>query len=85
MGRFLPILIAIILAIYALVDLAQVEKERVALMPKWAWVIVILVLPYLGPIGWLIFGRTSWGGGGGGGDDDPVPAPDNDPEFLKTL
>lgn len=85
MGRFLPILIAIILAIYAVVDMVQTESERVALMPKWAWGLVIVLLPYLGPVSWLVFGREPRGGGGGGGDDDPVPAPDNDPEFLRTL
>lgn len=42
--------------IFCLVDLARAEEVRY--LPKWAWVIIIVVVSSpLGGIGYLIFGR----------------------------
>jgi hypothetical protein len=40
-------------------------------------------LPVVGPLLWLLFGRTN--GRGWGRDDDDVFAPDDDPSFLRDL
>lgn len=84
MVRYLPILLAMMLALYCVVDLAQTESVRVNFMPKWMWFVTIVVLPFVGPVAWLVFGHTTFGGGGGGGDPRDS-APDNDPEFLRRL
>lgn len=85
MLRYLPILVAVMLAIYAISDLAQTDAELVNYMPKWMWFVVIIVVPFLGPVAWLLYGRRRSGGGGGGGWDPRDSAPDNDPEFLRKL
>ncbi|WOP19049.1 PLD nuclease N-terminal domain-containing protein [Raineyella sp. LH-20] len=85
MMRYLPVLIAIMLAIYCITDLAQTDSVKVNFMPKWMWFMAIVVLPFVGGLAWLIFGRGSFGGGGGGGGDPRDQAPDNDPEFLGRL
>lgn len=85
MGRYLPILIAVMLAIYAITDMAQTETEKVNFMPKWMWFALIVLVPFVGAIAWLVWGRRSSGGGGGGGGDPRDSAPDNDPEFLRRL
>jgi hypothetical protein len=85
--------------VYTLVDLARTPGDEVRSMPKWAWVVVLLVLGPLGAIGWFVFGRPRAGspppGGGAGGQGGigagprPRPgrpvAPDDDPAFLKRL
>lgn len=38
----------------ALVDLTRRERTR---GPKWVWALVIVVIDFLGPITYLIFGR----------------------------
>ena len=86
MARYLPILFAVMLAIYAITDMAQTVASRVNYMPKWMWFVLIVVVTLIGPVAWLVYGRRRSGGGGGGGGGDPRDwAPDNDPEFLRKL
>ncbi|SDB80728.1 Phospholipase_D-nuclease N-terminal [Raineyella antarctica] len=84
MGRYLPILIAVMLAIYAITDMAQTDSVKVNFMPKWMWFALIVLVPFAGAIAWLVWGRRNAGGGGRGGDPRDS-APDNDPEFLRRL
>ncbi|MDR1851350.1 MAG: PLD nuclease N-terminal domain-containing protein [Propionibacteriaceae bacterium] len=87
MGRVLPFIVIAALMIYALVELWQSDPLEVRAMPKWLWCVTILLLPGIGAIAWLIFGRprnTGRGNGGGGGGRGPI-APDDDPDFLRSL
>lgn len=97
MSRVLPVFLLLTLQIYALVDILRSSGSDVRNLPKGLWLVVWL-LPVVGPVAWLIFGKprvgpSSDGGGGGGGGGiigGPRPsrgpvAPDDDPEFLKRL
>jgi len=60
LGRLLPLLIPVIviqlgLAVVALVDLFR--RERVKLLPKWAWAIAIILVNFIGPILYFVLGR----------------------------
>jgi hypothetical protein len=81
MPRFVLTLIVVGLSIYALIDCLQTPTPRN--LPKSAWLLVIILVPVIGPVLWLIFGRVS-GGGWGRGDDEPT-GPDDDPSFLKDF
>jgi hypothetical protein len=48
------------------------------------WLILIVALAPIGAVIWLVLGRQSSGGGGGGGGPRVV-APDDDPDFLRSL
>ncbi len=48
------ILIQLGLMVAALVDLARRERTR---GPKWAWVLVILFINFIGPIIYFVAGR----------------------------
>ncbi|SDS25461.1 PLD nuclease N-terminal domain-containing protein [Actinopolymorpha singaporensis] len=87
MLRVLPVLIALVLLVYCLVDLAQSRSDRIRALPRWAWALVITFLPYAGPLGWLTFGRPVEGGTSGRPALRPGQplAPDDDPEFLARL
>jgi hypothetical protein len=56
MAILLPILIVVLaLDVFCFVDLYRAEE--VNNLPKWAWVLLIIVLHFFGSIGYLIFGR----------------------------
>jgi hypothetical protein len=100
MLRALFYAIPIVLAIFAIVDCLQTPDEEVRGLPRIAWLVIILFVPYFGPAAWLIAGRAASGTGGprlawptGPRTSQPDPqrptrrvvAPDDDPEFLSQL
>ena len=64
-------------------------------LPKVAWVMIVVLLPVVGPGAWLLGGRPRRGtppsrgqqrGPTGGRDPDRRPrGPDDDPDFLKGI
>jgi drug/metabolite transporter (DMT)-like permease len=57
--QYLPLLIPVVLIelallIAALVDLIRREKTR---GPKWVWVLVIVLINFIGPIIYFVAGR----------------------------
>ena len=58
--KYLPFLVPIIviqfgLMVYALLDLAH--RERVKHLPKWLWLLIILLGELVGPLIYLVVGR----------------------------
>jgi hypothetical protein len=89
MARGIPVVLSIALTVFALADCVQTQDDKVRGVPKWAWIVLIVVIPWVGPLTWLFAGRErSWGRGSGGGSgprrDGPL-APDEDPDFLRKL
>lgn len=76
--------VLVIITVYALVDCSLLPRERVRGLPRWAWVLVILFVPVIGPALWLLVGR-----GGRAAKaarrGTRTSAPDDDPDFLKGL
>ena len=82
MSRSLLFLVAaLVLDIFAIVDLVLIDRARVRAFPKVFWVIIILVVPFIGALLWFLVGRE-WGSRGG---ERRTIAPDDDPAFLKNL
>ena len=81
MARILPVLIVALLIVYCVVEVAQADPDRVRIMPRWLWAVVVIALPGLGAVAWLILGRPV--------RNQPPrgrpPAPDDDPDFLRGL
>ena len=57
MSRILPFLAPIAPYVYVLVDLSRAPSAEVRLLPKWLWVIVVVLLFLIGPLLWLVLGR----------------------------
>jgi hypothetical protein len=57
MIRFLPGLVVFVLWIYCLVDVIGTRDDRVRNLPKIAWILVVLLFPFVGSIAWLAVGR----------------------------
>lgn len=73
------------LMIYSLVESIQTPRHRVRVMPKLAWIAVILLVPIIGAGLWLGFGRIRESGGGAQQPRRGPSAPDDDPEFLRKV
>ncbi|MFF5637501.1 PLD nuclease N-terminal domain-containing protein [Streptomyces sp. NPDC012825] len=89
MLRALLFILPLALMIYAFIDCLNTPEEEVKHLPKPVWAIVILLFSIVGAIGWIAAGkergpgsrRGARGTGGAGG----WVAPDDNPEFLKSL
>ncbi|MEU3914413.1 MULTISPECIES: PLD nuclease N-terminal domain-containing protein [unclassified Streptomyces] len=92
MLRYLPFLLILALTIYAFIDCLNTPEEEVKSLPKGVWVLIILLFSIVGPVVWLLAGkkRTAAGGAGGFGGGGRARrtqwvAPDDNPEFLRSL
>ncbi|MGW3893404.1 PLD nuclease N-terminal domain-containing protein [Micromonospora chokoriensis] len=86
-------LVQIVLAVCALISCLSAEEGQIRALPRIAWVLIILFFPLVGSIAWFIVGREptpgarkGWPGTGGTERQRPRPvAPDDDPEFLRSV
>lgn len=100
MLRFAPVIIEVLLLVYCLIDCIQTPEAEIRNLPKWAWMLLILIVPLVGGVAWLVVGRPTRVGGRGsvlwsapstaGGAQRPGPSPqvmgpDDDPEFLRQM
>ncbi|WP_062200554.1 PLD nuclease N-terminal domain-containing protein [Demequina salsinemoris] len=83
--RYLPYLAALALAVYCVVDIAQHADPRPYRVPKWAWYLIVVLVPFLGAAAWFFmrfvdpFEDTPRSR-----NDGPI-APDDDPDYLRWL
>ena len=89
MARFLLYAIPFVVVLYAFIAACFTPSADVRSLPKWLWIVVIVVLPLFGAVGWLVAGRARRSAVVGSG---PVPgrrkvevAPDDDPAFLRRI
>lgn len=83
MLRALLILLYIGPAVYCVAEVAQHTNKKPHGLPKWAWILIIVLVPLLGAAAWLYL---KWATGSGGKPQSREPrAPDDDPEYLSWL
>lgn len=97
MPRVLAVVVAVALTIYAVLDCVRTDSSRVpARIPRAAWLVLIIILPVLGPLMWLLFKNQDLLRSGNTLSADSLRpkrksapsaplAPDDDPEFLARL
>jgi hypothetical protein len=93
MVRVFVFLAAVQVVLVVLTLISVLSADRVRTMPRALWVLVILLVPLLGPVAYLLTGRPVAEGGTPHGPHGRRPvrprsgpsAPDDDPDFLKTL
>ena len=94
--RGLPVLIEICLFVYCLIDAIQTPSDEVRNLPKVTWVVLIILVPFIGSVAWLAAGRptarrqSAWAAGSGFPEYERPRAPrsyapDDDPAFLAQL
>jgi hypothetical protein len=70
-------LASVALTIFALADCIQTEEDKLRGIPRWGWIILVVLLPWIGPITWLLVGKDRFGdsernGGPAGPDRRPT-------------
>jgi hypothetical protein len=84
MARLELILVMLFIAftIFAFIDCLRTEGSRVRALPKYLWLVLIVILTPFGGILWLTLGKDRT-------DRSRVPhsnhGPDDDPAFLRQL
>ena len=71
MVRLFIFLAAVQLVLFVLALISVLSAERVRTAPRVVWVLLILLIPLLGPIAYFVWGR-------------PVPAPREGPPVRRT-
>jgi hypothetical protein len=86
-------IISVLFWLWAIFDSLTCDEKRVRNLPRWGWVVVILIFVELGALAWVLFGRPRDGKlvpggqqrlGGRPAGGRPV-GPDDDPDFLRHI
>ena len=92
MLRYVPALLSLALTVYCVIDAFQTDEADMRTLPKVAWVMIVVLLPVVGPVAWLLGGRPRRGTPPSRGpirrpdDRSRRPrGPDDDPDFLKGI
>ena len=86
MSKLIPLILVFGLTIYALIDCARTDESQIKNLPKWGWLLLIIILgppTAIGPIAYLIAGRNK--PKGGRAPKRRILPPDDDPDFLRKL
>jgi hypothetical protein len=83
------VIAGIIAFFYSLFDCARTEQEQVRGLPKWAWLLLLILnnVGLLVPIAWFVWGRqrVSPSRKSSRGKKPRIVPPDDDPDFLRKL
>lgn len=79
MGRWiiLGVVVAVALTVYAVVDCAMSDANRTRIFRKPIWLVIVLLLPVIGPLLWMFMGKGPIG--------TDQRAPDNDVDYLRSI
>ena len=77
-------ILAVAFYIYCIIDVLRTRSGDTRSLPRWVWLLVVIVLPLVGGLLWLLLGRV-WGSPGRRRRKRGPVAPDDDPNFLKKL
>jgi hypothetical protein len=93
-------LITFVVWVYTLVKVATTPEHQVRTLPKVAWVVIVVLFPLLGTVGWYVLGRPPEAGTARRSPhqratpafpeyDRPgraaAPDPEKDEEFLRQV
>jgi hypothetical protein len=85
MVRLFVFLAAVQLVLLVLALISCLSADRVRAMPRALWVLLVLLVPLLGPLAWFLFGRPLPPRAEGRPARRGPASPDDDPDFLRSI
>jgi len=85
MLRVAGVLLLIALYIYFVIDVLRTPRGETRSLPKFVWLLLVVLVPIVGGLIWLALGRVWPVPGARFGRRRAPIAPDDDPKFLKQL
>lgn len=85
MLRVVGILLAIAVYIWFAIDVIRTPASSTRTLPKYVWLLIVLLLPLLGGVIWLLAGRPKPDRPRRGRRRRGPVAPDDDAAFLRQL
>jgi hypothetical protein len=76
---------SIALTLFAFVDCAMRDETQIKKLPKWGWLLVIILLSSIGAIAYLVIGRIGKLQNRPKKGKPRIIPPDDNPDFLKGL
>lgn len=80
MARFYIIggILAVAMAVYAIVDLTITDDRRIRRLNRVLWAVLIVLVPIIGPLGWLLWGKAPRSAA-------PPAGPEDSPAFRTQM
>lgn len=90
MTRVLPTILLLAFTVWCLVSIVQAPDGALRNLPRWAWIVLVLLFPLVGGVAYVLAGRPLTSvedhRGSPGTSRRPAPrGPDDDEDFLKGL
>jgi len=57
MIRVLPAVLEIAFLVFCVIDVVQTPEHEIRNLPKWGWLILVILIPLIGGVAWLVAGR----------------------------
>lgn len=77
--------LSIALTLYAFVDCAMRDDAQIKRLPKWGWLLAIVLLTPIGSLGYLFAGRSGSLQKRVKKQKPRIIPPDDNPDFLRGL
>ncbi len=84
MLRVALVLLGLAVYIWFIVDVLRTPGASTRTLPKFVWLLIVILLPLLGGLIWLIAGRPKLDRPGRRRRRGPI-APDDNPAFLRQI
>jgi amino acid permease len=78
------LILSLALTLYTFIDCARRDETEIRKLPKWGWLLAILLTGIVGPIAYLVIGRKPLISKPKNLKKRVLP-PDDDPDFLRGL
>ena len=85
MLRVVAVLLGLAVYIWFIVDVLRTPRASTRTLPKFVWLLIVVLLPLLGGLLWILGGRPRSERRGPGRRRRGPVAPDDDPTFLRQL
>lgn len=85
MLKNLPILISLAITLYAFFDVVRRQNEEVRRLPRWAWIVLVILFGGIGGLLYLLLGRPKQTNTRPKRGKPRIIPPDDDPDFLNKL